>query len=157
MMEEHGMEHGSTQTPSFESLKVHSGRIQRADLDAFFADLDPVSIDCMIGSWKGGVFAVGSSLEVLLKDFGLIKWHGKRFDSADRVQALVGKVLGFKMRFPLGTAVLRRVEFRGKVSAAMIYNRRPIIDHFRQIDDNTVMGIMDQRGKIEIYFYLERE
>ncbi len=141
----------------FEALKAHSGRHQPAALDAFFDKLEPLSIDDMIGSWKGGVFPVGNSLEVLLKDFGVIKWHGKRFDSADRVQALVGKSLGLKMHFPLGTAVLRRVEFRGQVSAAMIYDRRPIIDHFRRIDDQTVMGIMDQRGKIEIYFYLERE
>lgn len=142
---------------TFEGLKARRGLHQRADLDAYFATLEPVQVETMIGSWQGGVFKVGSSLEVLLKDFGLIKWWGKRFDSADRVQALVGKTLGAKMWFPLGTAVLRRVEFRGQVSAAMIYDRRPIIDHFRRITDDAVMGIMDQRGKIKIYFYLERE
>lgn len=141
----------------FEELKAQKERHKRPDLDAFFDELEPVAIETMTGSWHGGVFPTGSAVEILLKDFGVIKWHGKRFDSADRVQALVGKTLGIKMSFPLGTAVLRRVEFRSKVSTAMIYDRRPIIDHFRQIDDNAVMGVMDEKGKIEVYFYLERE
>ena len=141
----------------FNELKGQRERHARSDLDAFFDDLEPVSIEAMKGGWKGGVFPTGSPVEILLQDFGVIKWHGKRFDSADRVQALVGKALGFKMSFPFGTAVLRRVEFRGQVSAAMIYDRRPIIDHFRRIDENAVMGIMDEKGKIAVYFYLERE
>ena len=141
----------------FEELKSQRQRHARSDLDSFFDSLEPVSIEAMTGSWKGGVFPTGSPVELLLKDFGVVKWHGKRFDGADQVQALVGKTFGFTMSFPLGTAVLRRVEFRGEVSAAMIYDRRPIIDHFRWIDDDAVMGIMDEKGKIEVYFYLERE
>lgn len=141
----------------FEELKSLGKRHARDDLDVFFDQLEPVSIEAMIGNWRGGVFATGNPVEILLKDFGVVKWHGKRFDSADRVQALIGRCCGFETHFPLGTAVLRRVEFRGRLSAAMIYDRRPIIDHFRRIDDNAMMGIMDRKGKIEVYFYLERE
>jgi hypothetical protein len=42
-------------------------------------------------------------------------------------------------RLPLrahhSAARLRAEDFRGKRSAAMIYDRRPIVDHFRRIDD----------------------
>ena len=140
----------------FEELKAHRGRHQRPDLDAWYEELDAVGVDDMLGSWKGGVFATGNLFEKPLA-MPVLRWHGKRFDSADRVEALVGKALGFRFAAPLGSAVLRPVEFRGKVSAAMIYDRLPIIDHFRAIDEDAVMGIMDRKGKIEVYFYLERE
>jgi hypothetical protein len=35
---------------------------------------------------------------------------------------------------------LREVKFRGVVSAAMIYDTQPVIDHFRLADANTVAG-----------------
>jgi GXWXG protein/Domain of unknown function (DUF4334) len=40
-------------------------------------------------------------------------------------------------------ARLRMMDYRGKVSATMIYDYLPINDAFRKIDDNTVFGIMD--------------
>jgi len=43
-------------------------------------------------------------------------------------------------------ARLRLQEFRGKVSAVMIYDHFPIIDAFRRVDDDTVMGLMDEKG-----------
>jgi hypothetical protein len=50
------------------------------------------------------------------------------------------------------------VKFRGVVSAAMIYDTKPIIDHFRLGDANTVAGAMDTRLMPEAttyYFYLK--
>ncbi|CAJ1586868.1 DUF4334 domain-containing protein [[Mycobacterium] wendilense] len=41
---------------------------------------------------------------------------------------------------------LRMVEYRGVLSATMIYDALPINDHFRLIDDDTVLGVMDMRG-----------
>lgn len=141
----------------FEALKAQRERHALSDLLADFDELEPVTLDAMMGSWKGGVFPTGHPTELLLEDFRVLKWHGKRFESADRVQALVGRCFGFQISFPFGQAVLRRVEFRGKLSTAMIYDRRPIIDHFRRFDDDAVMGIMDQKGEIVLCFYLERE
>ena len=67
------------------------------------------------------------------------------------------QLLGFKFNFPLiGNARLREINFRGKVSSAMMYNYLPIIDHFRRVDENTLMGVMDVKGKTIIYFYLYR-
>ncbi|KAK8079409.1 transcription factor cmr1 protein [Apiospora hydei] len=37
-------------------------------------------------------------------------------------------------------ARLRHVEYRGVVTASMIYNQLPIIDHFRRVDDNKLLG-----------------
>jgi hypothetical protein len=141
---------------TFDSLKAHPGRHQPQTLDPFFDTLEPVTVEAMLGPWEGGVFRTGSLWEKPL-GLPLVHWHGKRFESPDRVHALVGRFLGLRFNFPLGAAVLRPVAFRGKTSAAMIYDRLPIIDHFRKIDDEAVMGIMDHKGRIEVYFYLERE
>ncbi|MFF0492267.1 DUF4334 domain-containing protein [Nocardia sp. NPDC003482] len=53
-------------------------------------------------------------------------------------------------------ARLRNVEFRGKISAAMIYDHLPIIDIFRLVDDQTLLGVMDLRGMPEPYFFILR-
>ncbi len=55
------------------------------------------------------------------------------------------------------------MEFRGEVTATMVYDAMPVLDHFKIVDDDTVMGIMN--GKLEplfgtadpYYFWLERE
>ncbi|MFG1794997.1 DUF4334 domain-containing protein [Nocardia sp. NPDC049149] len=52
------------------------------------------------------------------------------------------------------TARLRNVEYRGVSSAAMIYDHLPIIDHFRRVDERTLLGVMDMRGLAEPYFFL---
>lgn len=51
-------------------------------------------------------------------------------------------------------ARLRMIMFRGKLSAAMIYDAKPIIDVFRRIDDNTVLGLMDQRDDATPFFFI---
>jgi hypothetical protein len=51
-------------------------------------------------------------------------------------------------------ARLRNLEHRGKVSAAMIYDRQPIIDVFRRVDDVTLLGVMDLRGMSQPYFFV---
>lgn len=54
-------------------------------------------------------------------------------------------------------ARLRMVEYRGRVSATMIYDGLPINDHFRKSDDNTVLGLMDFKGiESPFPFVLER-
>lgn len=51
-------------------------------------------------------------------------------------------------------ARLRAVEFRGTVSAAMVYDDLPIIDHFRRLNDDALMGAMDLRNSPAPYFFL---
>jgi hypothetical protein len=52
------------------------------------------------------------------------------------------------------TARLRALRFRGRIGAAMIYDRQPIIDHFRRVDGARVLGLMDMRGDLPPYFFL---
>ena len=40
-------------------------------------------------------------------------------------------------------ARIRMTEYRGKLSATMIYDYLPINDVFRKVDDNTLLGLMD--------------
>lgn len=54
-------------------------------------------------------------------------------------------------------ARLRAVNYRGTTSAAMLYDRLPIIDVFKKIDADTVLGAMDRKGMEKPYFFvLER-
>ena len=50
-------------------------------------------------------------------------------------------------------ARLRTVALRGVSTAAMVYDQLPIIDVFRKIDDDTVIGAMDVRGTPQLYFF----
>jgi Domain of unknown function (DUF4334)/GXWXG protein len=49
---------------------------------------------------------------------------------------------------------------RGEVTATMVYDGVPIHDHFKKIDDNAVLAIMNGKGALDegryMYFYLER-
>jgi hypothetical protein len=65
-------------------------------------------------------------------------------------------------RFVLQTreakARVRLLEYRGKVSASMIYDNLPIYDTFRLIDHNTLLGVMDCKGFEQPFFFkLHRE
>ena len=42
----------------------------------------------------------------------------------------------------------------GTSGAAMVYDDIPVIDHFRRLDDTTLLGAMDQRGSDQTYFFL---
>lgn len=63
----------------------------------------------------------------------------------------------FMARFFLQTrkakARVRMVEYRGKVSAAMIYDNLPICDTFRLIDQDTLLGVMDYKGIEQPFFF----
>ena len=55
-------------------------------------------------------------------------------------------------------ARVRMTEYRGKLSATMIYDALPINDVFRKVDADTVLGIMDYKGMpASLFFVLQRE
>ena len=54
------------------------------------------------------------------------------------------------------TARLRMLAFRGVSTATMVYDKQPINDAFRKLDENTVLGVMDMRGMDQYYFFLLR-
>ena len=51
-------------------------------------------------------------------------------------------------------ARLRMVEHRGVATAAMLYDRLPIVDVFRRLDATTLLGLMDARGIPQPFFFL---
>ncbi|MFO1143141.1 MAG: DUF4334 domain-containing protein [Amaricoccus sp.] len=51
-------------------------------------------------------------------------------------------------------AALRAVEFRGRRSTAMVYDRQPIIDHFRRIDEARTLGLMEIQSWPQPFFFL---
>lgn len=140
---------------NFEQFIKQKGKISCEELDKFFAGLEPVGMDEMMGEWRGKCFKTGhSKLEFLLEHLLVLKWHGKKFVNENVVKALVFSFFGIKFNLPLGTARLRKIEYGGKMSTAMVYNYFPIIDNFRKVDGKTVMGIMDIKGNAGVYFYL---
>ncbi|WP_328397096.1 DUF4334 domain-containing protein [Nocardia sp. NBC_00416] len=64
------------------------------------------------------------------------------------------RVLAPVLRTRKPTARLRDIEYRGVVSAAMVYDHLPIIDHFRRFDADTLLGVMDMRGMSDPYFFV---
>ncbi|MFJ9370899.1 DUF4334 domain-containing protein [Nocardia sp. NPDC101769] len=133
--------------------------IPDAELDEFWATLEPVTIDFMIGEWEGGEFDTGHRENGTL---ALINWFGKTFNSATDVKPLVClDADGNKYsNTENGEGSLWMEEFRGEVTATMVFDGQPVHDHFKKIDDHAVMGIMDGKNALDngryAYFYLER-
>lgn len=174
----------STPSSSSDSSNQTSSSASARTL-AYFDSLEPVSIEFMLGKWRGEGVPTDHPMDGLLENFN---WYGKEFVSADEVHPLVFKrqdgtlvklnpqwmpmrfarnsalsrQAWFRKLFDLGTRVmstqsskarLRMTEFRGKVSATMIYDDQPINDVFRKIDDNNVLGVMDLKGMKKPFFF----
>src|SRR5258708_12163534 len=70
----------------FTEFKERGGDIPDAELDDFWATLEPATIDGMLGEWKGGEFVTGHKMNGKLEKLG---WFGKTFNSAADGQPLV--------------------------------------------------------------------
>lgn len=133
---------------------IASGQAYSADtLLPLFRQLPPVDTDFMVGTWKGGKFDGGTEPDP-------INWYGKRFTSTSDVEPLLvtntdGEVLTYDR---LGAAQMRLLEFDGKVSAALIYDSQPIMDYFRKVNEDVVIGLGDIKGKpTDFFFHLTRQ
>ncbi|MFQ6538850.1 MULTISPECIES: DUF4334 domain-containing protein [Aphanothece] len=51
---------------------------------------------------------------------------------------------------------LRMIRHRDRTSATMVYDQLPILDVFRRIDDDTLLGLMDGKGMAQPFFFLLR-
>lgn len=51
-------------------------------------------------------------------------------------------------------ARIKMMEYEGKVSATMIYDKLPIHDVFRKVDDDTVLGLMDLKKMEQPFFFI---
>jgi len=126
------------------------------DALALFDALDPVDPEAMLGDWDGGLVPTGNPGEGMLDK---LRWQGKAFRDHDDVDPMVcldesGERAASDV---MGAATLRRVEYRGVSTATMVYDRHPVFDHFRRVDEDTVMGVMDRKGEdAPLVFFLRR-
>ena len=133
---------------------IASGEAYSAEtLMPLCTQLEPVDTEFMLGTWKGGKFDGGSEPDP-------INWYGKRFTSTTDVEPLLvtnaeGEVATYDK---LGGAQMRHIEFDGTVSAALIYDSQPIMDYFRRVSDDVVIGLGDIKGKpTDFFFHLTRD
>ncbi len=131
-------------------------------LDEIWAGLRTVRIDEILGPWRGGELPSGHPMDGQLEK---VRWHGKTFNSTYDVAPLVcrndaGELYSNK-ELGHGEASLWHVEFRGEVTASMVYDGQAVIDHFKRVDENTLMGIMNGKSSLvrdkHFYFYLQRD
>lgn len=126
------------------------------ELDGLFDIAESIDWEFMVGEWDGGHFRLGHPIE---RQLDAMRWAGKSFTDPDTVSPIVCfDDAGRRFANPVfGGARLRAMEYRGAVTATMIYDDRPMFDHFRKIDDDTVMGAMDSKGRSRPgFFYLTR-
>ncbi|TQF66330.1 DUF4334 domain-containing protein [Rhodococcus spelaei] len=147
----------------FHELRVQQADVSPADLDAVWAALDTVGAAEILGTWRGDDFATGHRLHDKLVAG---RWYGKQFDSVLDAKPLICRDedgnLFSDIKAGNGEASLWNVEFRGEVTATMVYDGAPIFDHFKRVDADTLMGIMNGKPKLVLdggshyYFLLER-
>jgi len=146
-------------------LRARTDRIDPRELDTLWEHLAPARIDDLVGyRWKGFSFDTGHHTHGLLDK---ARWYGKAFVSQSEVQPLVcyddeGNLFSDK-KTGRGEASLWEVAFRGEVTATMVYDGMPVFDHFKKVDDDTVIGVMNGKGTLvfddgeHYWFGLERD
>ncbi|NMO17882.1 DUF4334 domain-containing protein [Pyxidicoccus fallax] len=159
-----------------EALKA--GRIRTEEALTLFDSLPTVDLAFMRGTWKGSELQTEHPMDGMLEATG---WYGKQFIDAESVHPLLFFTEDRSSVFPVDPrkwpspnirglvgphradvetgkfkARLRMTEYRGKLSATMIYDDWPTHDIFRKADGNTLLGLMDSRGMAAPYFFVLR-
>ncbi len=166
---------------------IANGKATPEEAMVAFDSLSPVSSEFMHGRWKGFEIETGHPFDGLLASSGWYgkiflddeEVHPLVFFGTDKKELYSAnpEFIPFNLKLPkderLGTmmnmarviletkeskARLRNLEYRGRVSATMIYDDIPIMDTFVKIDDNRVLGVMDFKGQsLAFFFVLERD
>lgn len=122
-------------------------------LAPLYDQLEPAPLEFMFGTWHGGLFDGGKNPDP-------IRWYGKRFTSRDKVDPMLcrndqDEVYAWDK---WGEARLREAAYGGKVQATLIYDTQPMMDYFRKVTDEIVLGLGDIKGRpVDFYFWLERD
>ncbi|MBU2996438.1 DUF4334 domain-containing protein [Cellulophaga baltica] len=167
---------------------LSNGEGDVSDVVRIYDQLEPVSLGFMTGRWKGYEIKTGHSLDGMLVPSGWYgkvfkspeEVHPLVFFAKNKTQlyAVNPKKLSMDVKVPskiIGVlmslakpflqtkksgARLRMIEYRGKATATMQYDDKPINDHFIKINENTVLGLMDKKGDSPNFpyaFVLERD
>ncbi|KAL4937793.1 hypothetical protein BDV06DRAFT_202215 [Aspergillus oleicola] len=140
------------------ALTRREGNVDESEVETVFQQLPAVSPELLLGEWHGRDLNTGHPGVQKNKE---LRWAGKSFVSLDDVKPMM--VLddsGNRVwKEEIGGARVREVKYNGVVSAAMIYNTKPIIDHFRKVNETMVAGVMDTSLLKDCglyYFYLTK-
>jgi 3-hydroxyacyl-CoA dehydrogenase len=138
-------------------LDLRSGRRPERELAAAWSALAPAGLTDLIGTWRGGLYDTGHPHN---RRADPPRWFGKRITSIedawpDLVVDADGAVRATDTHGRLAT-----VEFRGEATASLVYDAAPVMDHFKKVDDDTMLGVMSRREDREsgsyLYFWLDR-
>jgi hypothetical protein len=99
---------------------------------------------------KGGVFSVNPAMIPV----AFVSRHADLFRRP--LAGWLFRAFGILLRTDEPKARLRMTEYRGVVSATMIYDALPINDILRKVDDDTVLGLMDSRFSAQPFFFILR-
>ncbi|KAI4170283.1 MAG: hypothetical protein LQ343_005036 [Gyalolechia ehrenbergii] len=142
------------------ALIKKGGPVPEAEVEKLYNALKPLpSREFLIGSWGGGGLDTGHEGYAGMER---VRWAGKDFRGVDDVDPImVTNEKGERVwSEEWGGASLREMVFRGVTSTAMIYDKQPIFDHFRYLNEEIVMGAMDCPKYMEpektFYFYLTK-
>ena len=92
-------------------------------------------------------------------------WYGKDFRSITDAKPLICRAedgtLFSNVELGQGEASLWNIEFRGEVTATMVYDGKAVFDHFKRIDSKSLMGIMNGKPELVLsrgeFFYFALE
>lgn len=158
-----------------ELKKIMNRKITQKQAYDFFDKLESLELSDIMGVWKGRELYTGHPMEGLLdickwygKEFkstekvyplifktskdklfycnpGLLPFNTSIQKIPKRLIPMIFNIIRPLIITNKSKARLRMTKYRGVISASMLYDRLPIIDIFRKIDDNTIMGLMDSK------------
>lgn len=176
-----------TQAPAARLARWRTEGTIRDSALRLFDELAPIAPEAMLGRWRGGPLHTGHPLDGLLErhgwygkafhaldqvdpllfdgpkgpiaidprwaPLGMLHWDMARGRLAQHAFRLVRPLLA--TRKP--AARLRPIQWNDQVTAAMVYDRRPIIDLFKHAAPGLILGMMDLRDAPPFFFTLERD
>jgi len=153
---------------------------------SFFDELESVNTEELIGQWKGKEIQTGHRMNGLLENLNwygktfiseeIVHPLVFRSFSGHTQYSVNPQLIPLSINFPKNRfsrllfnlvkpfiktnkscARLRMVEYRNAITCTMIYDSKPINDHFKKIDNQTLLGLMDMKNEDPFFFLLEKE
>ncbi|KAB2575925.1 Nitrogen assimilation transcription factor nirA [Lasiodiplodia theobromae] len=137
--------------------------VQADELYALVDTLPSIRPLELLGEWSSGSLHTGHPMDAWLRS---INWVGITFRNVDDVEPIVVAVQtrdgsGTRRRWleEWGNGEVIEAKYRGAVSSALVCDNHPIVTHFRNISEKTLLGIMVgkmYRDSGPFFFYLKR-
>ena len=173
--------------PEILEKMLHDGATQE-EAFSLFDQLETLDMNEIWGLWKGEEITTGHPFEGLLQASGwygkkfideehvhpLVMQRGNGdlysinpafiplnlpFDKIPKKLITPAmKILRPVLKTKKSAARLRLIKYRGKISVAMVYDKKGIIDIFRKVEADTLLGIMDikELQSDKSYFFVLR-